>query len=170
MGLELEDALKKWFGYEEFRQGQRQIVQNIFEGNDVFAMLPTGSGKSLCYQLPALLKEGTAVIVSPLLALMDNQVQELKQQGIKSVTAINSFLSHEEKKEKIRELPFHKIVYLSPETLTQEWVLSRLENMNISLFAVDEAHCISQWGHEFRTHYLRLGEVRKGLETHHAWH
>ncbi|WP_100398513.1 RecQ family ATP-dependent DNA helicase [Bacillus sp. FJAT-44742] len=163
MGFELEDALKKWFGYEEFRQGQKQIVQNIFDGNDVFAMLPTGSGKSLCYQLPALIKEGTAVIVSPLLALMDNQVQELKQQGIKSVTAINSFLSHEEKKEKIRELPFHKIVYLSPETLTQEWVLSRLENMNISLFAVDEAHCISQWGHEFRTHYLRLGEVRKRI-------
>ncbi|SFL98575.1 RecQ family ATP-dependent DNA helicase [Salibacterium qingdaonense] len=157
----LKPFLEKHFGHTTFKEGQRQIIEAVINGEDVFAMLATGSGKSLCYQFPALWKKGTAIIVSPLLSLMENQVQELKQSGIRQAAAYNSFLSPPEKEHILRHLADYKIVYISPESLQHPEVASRLEKLNVSLLAVDEAHCISQWGHEFRTDYLRIKEIRR---------
>ncbi|SFP40333.1 RecQ family ATP-dependent DNA helicase [Salibacterium halotolerans] len=157
----LKPFLEHYFGYTTFKDGQRQIIEAVIRGEDVFAMLATGSGKSLCYQFPALWKNGTAIIVSPLLSLMENQVQELKQAGIRRAAAYNSFLSPPEKEYILRHLNDYKIVYISPESLQQPEFASRLQKLDVSLLAVDEAHCISQWGHEFRTDYLRIKEIRR---------
>ncbi|MDQ0299475.1 ATP-dependent DNA helicase RecQ [Salibacterium salarium] len=159
----LDNRLYEWFGYSSFKHNQREIIESVLSGEDVFLMTATGSGKSLCYQLPALLKQGTAIIVSPLLALMENQVQELKQLGIKNVASYNSFLSLKEKKSVLNRLPEYKLIYISPESLQQKDVLDKLSRLNVSLLAVDEAHCISQWGHEFRTDYLKIGEARNKM-------
>ncbi|SDH08828.1 ATP-dependent DNA helicase RecQ [Alteribacillus persepolensis] len=159
----LEDYLFKYFGYTSFKENQKSIIQAVLNQQDVFAMLATGSGKSLCYQLPAFINEGLTVVVSPLLALMENQVQELKQKGLKQVAAYNSFLSFQEKNWIMQHLDSYKILYISPESIQQENVCEALAKQQISLFAVDEAHCISQWGHEFRTDYLQLGKVRRAL-------
>ena len=161
--MELESKLKEYFGYSSFRIGQKQIIQDVLQGKDVLAMLPTGTGKSICYQLPALLLNGITVIVSPLLSLMEDQVQQLKSIGIKSTVALNSFLSFIERKYILQELSKYKIVYVSPEILQSEQVINAFKKINISLFVIDEAHCISQWGHEFRTDYLKLADVRKQL-------
>ncbi|WP_185819592.1 RecQ family ATP-dependent DNA helicase [Salibacterium salarium] len=159
----LDNRLYEWFGYSSFKHNQREIIESVLSDEDVFFMTATGSGKSLCYQLPALLKQGTAIIVSPLLALMENQVQELKQLGIKNVASYNSFLSLTEKKRILNRLPEYKLIYISPESLQQKDVLDKLSRLNVSLLAVDEAHCISQWGHEFRTDYLKIGEARNKM-------
>ncbi|WP_026700989.1 RecQ family ATP-dependent DNA helicase [Salibacterium aidingense] len=157
----LDNFLKKTFGFTSFKHNQRCIIEAVLQDRDVFAMQATGAGKSLCYQLPALWKEGTAVIISPLLSLMENQVQELKQMGMKRVAAYNSFLTPQEKQYILKHLSSYKIIYISPESVQQPDFLSRLQDLHVSLLAVDEAHCISQWGHEFRTDYLKIKEVRR---------
>ncbi|RSL32075.1 ATP-dependent DNA helicase RecQ [Salibacterium salarium] len=159
----LEKRLYEWFGYSSFKYNQRDIIESVLADEDVFSMIATGSGKSLCYQLPALWKKGTAIIVSPLLALMENQVQELKQIGIKKVAAYNSFLNIKEKKRILNRLSEYKMIYISPESLQQEEILKQISNLDVSLLAVDEAHCISQWGHEFRTDYLKIGNARERM-------
>ncbi|MFZ3588612.1 RecQ family ATP-dependent DNA helicase [Bacillus sp. DJP31] len=163
--MQLEQILYEKFGFSTFREGQREIISDIVLGKNVVAMLPTGAGKSLCYLLPGYLKEGTVIIVSPLLSLMEDQVQQLQIMGEKRVVAINSFLSFEEKRSTFDTLHQYKFIFVSPEMLQSTHLINKLRKINISLFVVDEAHCISQWGHEFRTDYLKLSGIIKQFKN-----
>ena len=151
-------VLKEKFGFDEFRLGQEDVIRDVVAGNDTIAILPTGIGKSLCYQLPAYLLPGTVLIISPLVALMEDQVAIMKQNGEKQVVALNSFLSFREKGRIIENLASYKFIFISPEMLIQQHISVKLKNIHLSLIVIDEAHCISQWGFDFRPDYLRIGE------------
>lgn len=159
----LEQELFRYFGYKTFRQGQKQVIESVLGGHDTLAMLPTGTGKTLCFQMPGLLLDGLVIIVSPLLALMQDQVEQMKARGEKRVAALNSFHGAQERELIIQSLRHLKFLYISPEMLQSGYILSKLREQNIALFVVDEAHCISQWGYDFRPGYLKLGNVRRKL-------
>lgn len=161
---DVQEALKTYFGFDELRPGQQEVVQAIMDGRDAMGIMPTGGGKSLCYQLPALCRPGLTVVVSPLIALMKDQVDALLARGIPAA-AINSSLGAEEYRQVMQALRYGelKIVYVAPERFAQDAFMGLLRGMQISLLAVDEAHCLSQWGHDFRPDYLRLGRVREQL-------
>lgn len=163
--VNLKDYLLKHFQHSSFQMGQKEIINDILNKHDVLGILPTGSGKSLCYQLPAKLLQGTTVVVSPLISLMIDQVKQLQATGFKSVVALNSFMSFQERKSIYRNLSYYKLIYVSPELLQQEFLLKELRQVNIDLFVIDEAHCISQWGHEFRPDYLRITNVIEQLNN-----
>jgi ATP-dependent DNA helicase RecQ len=157
-----EEVLKKYFGYSSFRSPQAEIIQAVVEQKDVVAILPTGGGKSICFQVPALMMEGLCLVVTPLIALMQDQVQQLKQKGIAAI-AIHSGLSHREIDILLDNCIYgqQKFLYLSPERLQTELFQERLKKMKVNLIAVDEAHCISQWGYDFRPPYLQIAELRE---------
>lgn len=162
--MDPQEALEKYFGFREFREPQGEVVSEILKGQDVFVVMPTGGGKSLCYQLPAMLLDGVTVVVSPLIALMKDQVDALTSRGI-SATLINSTISLSEQQQRIRwmrEGEF-KLVYIAPERFRSRSFRQSLGQITIGLFAIDEAHCMSQWGHDFRPDYFRLGAVLEEL-------
>ncbi|MFC7337658.1 DNA helicase RecQ [Haloferula chungangensis] len=164
MKADLSGLLKAHFGYEGFRPLQREIMEAALDGRDVLAILPTGAGKSLCYQLPALAREGVTLVVSPLIALMKDQVDQLTASGV-AATFLNSTLAPDEMRERVLEIRSGecKLVYLAPERLMSGDFLSELRNWKVTALAVDEAHCISEWGHDFRPEYRRLRELRAAL-------
>lgn len=163
--MKLEQALSHYFQFSSFRKGQREVIESVLNGQNTIAMLPTGTGKSLCYQLPGYLLDGTVIIISPLLSLMQDQVEQMKAMGEKRAVAINSFLFPFERKQILKQLDRYKFIFVSPEMLGTELIMNALKTLNIALLVIDEAHCISQWGYDFRPGYLKIGEARKALKN-----
>ncbi|MFM2082410.1 MAG: hypothetical protein RL380_1101, partial [Verrucomicrobiota bacterium] len=153
--------LKKVFGFDSFRPLQEEIIRDTLAGKDVFAVLPTGGGKSLCFQLPALVRPGLTVVVSPLIALMKDQVDSLQAAGV-AATFLNSSLAAGASTPRLRGLHNgeFKLLYVAPERLLLSGFLDDLKKWNVNLFAIDEAHCVSEWGHDFRPEYRQLATVR----------
>lgn len=157
----MQNILKRYFGFDSFRPLQEDIIGNILAGHDVVVLMPTGGGKSLCYQVPALMREGTTVVISPLISLMKDQVEGLRANGVPAA-ALNS-MNDEAESARVRAACLRgelKLLYISPERLMLE-LPYLIRDMKVSLFAVDEAHCISQWGHDFRPEYAQLGLLRQ---------
>jgi len=156
-----QQILIKYWGYSSFRPAQEEIINNVLEGKDTLALLPTGGGKSICFQVPALQKEGVCIVVTPLIALMKDQVQQLKKRGI-NAAAIFSGMNYHQIDIALDNCVYGdvKFLYVSPERLETELFQERLKRMNVSLLAIDEAHCISQWGYDFRPSYLTISEIR----------
>lgn len=159
-----QEVLKKYWGYDFFRPLQEEIIQSVYEGNDTLGLMPTGGGKSITFQVPALLMDGICIVVTPLIALMKDQVDNLKRIGIKA-TSVHSGMSRQEIITQLENCIFgeYKFLYVSPERLGTEIFLAKLQAMKVSLLVIDESHCISQWGYDFRPSYLKIAEIRKQL-------
>ena len=161
---DLHAALKKYWGYDSFRPMQERIIQSLMGGSDVAVVMPTGGGKSLCYQLPALALGQTVVVISPLIALMQDQVAQLGDMGIPAAV-LNSTQPAEEQRAVMRAAAqgAFRLLYLSPERLARQDTVEWLRRLPLAFFAIDEAHCISEWGHEFRPEYRQLSSLRREL-------
>ncbi len=155
------EILKKYWKHEAFRKPQDEIIESVLKGNDTFALMPTGGGKSICFQIPALINDGICLVISPLVALMKDQVNQLQKLEIKAI-ALTGGISIEETSNLLDNCEFgnYKFLYISPERLQNEWILDRIKNLKINLIASDEAHCVSQWGHDFRPAYLKIAILK----------
>ena len=159
----LKDALKRYFGFDGFKQNQEAIIRSLLEGQDVFVLMPTGGGKSLCYQLPALMMDGLAIVISPLIALMKNQVDSIR--NVCETDSVAHFLNSSLTKAAIKVVHEDiltgktKLLYVAPESMTKEENIAFLKKTKISFYAIDEAHCISEWGHDFRPEYRKIRPI-----------
>lgn len=162
----LYTTLQKYFGYTSFRPLQENIIKDILDRKDVFVLMPTGGGKSLCYQLPSIMLKGVTLVVSPLISLMKDQVDTLNQNGV-NATFLNSSLTPEEQQLVLNHLKTNRLslLYVAPERLTQHTFLESLNAIPINFFVIDEAHCISQWGHDFRPEYRQLSLLRREFSS-----
>jgi len=162
--FEAVHILKKHWGYDSFRIPQEEIIESVFQGNDTLALLPTGGGKSICFQIPALMTDGICLVISPLIALIEDQINQLKSRNIKALS-ISGNLSTEDISNLLDNSQYgnYKFLYIAPERFKNEWILSRIIQLPINLVAIDEAHCISQWGHDFRPAYLEIGKLKEWL-------
>ncbi|WP_294961113.1 ATP-dependent DNA helicase RecQ [uncultured Flavobacterium sp.] len=160
--LGAQDILLKYWKHDSFRPLQKEIIDSVLDGQDTFAVLPTGGGKSICFQVPAMMREGICLVISPLIALMKDQVMNLQKRDIKAI-ALTGGIHTEELIDLLDNCQYgnYKFLYLSPERLQSDWILERIKNLPINLIAVDEAHCVSQWGHDFRPAYLKIAELKK---------
>src|SRR5690606_7588704 len=160
--MSIHEILERYWGYSRFRPFQEEVINHVLAGHDALALMPTGGGKSLCFQVPALAMKGICIVVTPLIALMKDQVENLKARNIKAV-AIFAGMTKREVDIALDNCVYGDIksLYLSPERLMNELVKERLRYMHVNLFAIDEAHCISQWGYDFRPPYLHLSELRE---------
>ena len=167
--IDLYGALKKFFGFDQFKGLQEDVVKSILNNQNTFVIMPTGGGKSLCYQLPALMKDGTAIVISPLIALMKNQVDAIR--GISETHGIAHVLNSSLNKSEIAQVKSDiqsgvtKLLYVAPESLIKEEYAEFLRSQNISFVAIDEAHCISEWGHDFRPEYRNLKNIIKQIDN-----
>jgi ATP-dependent DNA helicase RecQ len=156
------EILTQYWKHKEFRSPQEDIINSVLKGMDTLALLPTGGGKSICFQVPAMMQEGICLVISPLVALMRDQVQNLQNKGIKAI-ALTGGIRQEEIIDLLDNCQFgnYKFLYLSPERLQNDWILERIKNLPINLIAIDEAHCVSQWGHDFRPAYLKIAKLKE---------
>jgi ATP-dependent DNA helicase RecQ len=156
------EILEKYWKHSTFRQPQEEIIASVLDGKDTFALMPTGGGKSICFQIPALMQEGICLVISPLIALMKDQVLNLQNKGIKAI-ALTGGIHQEEIIDLLDNCQFgnYKFLYLSPERLQNDWILERVKNLPVNLIAIDEAHCVSQWGHDFRPAYLKIAQLKE---------
>lgn len=156
-----DEILQQYWKFDQFRPLQKEIIDSVLEGRDTFALLPTGGGKSICFQVPAMVMDGITLVISPLIALMKDQVQNLEKRGIKAI-AFTGNLSFDKTMKLFDNCQYgnYKFIYLSPERLQSDWVLERLKNLHLNLIAIDEAHCVSQWGHDFRPAYLKIAQLK----------
>src|SRR3970040_680030 len=153
--------LKKYWKHDSFRSLQNEIIDSVLSGQDSFALMPTGGGKSVCFQIPAMMNEGICLVISPLVALMTDQVDNLQQRNIKAI-ALTGGIRSDEMIDLLDNCQFgnYKFLYLSPERLQSDWIMERIKNLPINLIAIDEAHCVSQWGHDFRPAYLKISNFK----------
>ena len=156
------ETLQQYWKHDAFREPQEEIIASVLEGKDTFALMPTGGGKSICFQVPAMMQEGICLVISPLIALMRDQVENLQNKGIKAI-ALTGGIYHDEIIDLLDNCQFgnYKFLYLSPERLQNDWILERIKNLPINLIAIDEAHCVSQWGHDFRPAYLKIAQLKE---------
>ena len=162
--VDYQSILKRYWGYDDFRGIQREIIESIGSGHNTLGLMPTGGGKSITFQVPALAKEGVCIVITPLIALMKDQVYNLRKRGIHAA-AIFSGMSHDDILTTLENAIFGaiKILYVSPERLSSELFRAKLRHMKVSFITVDEAHCISQWGYDFRPSYLEIADIRHEL-------
>ncbi|MEZ4837896.1 ATP-dependent DNA helicase RecQ [Flavobacterium sp.] len=160
--VKAEEILKHYWGYDSFRTPQKEIINSVLAASDTFGLMPTGGGKSICFQVPAMMKEGICLVISPLIALMKDQIENLAKREIKAI-ALTGGISVDETITLLDNCLYgnYKFLYLSPERLEQDWVFEKIKNLPLNLIAIDEAHCVSQWGHDFRPSYLKIGNLKR---------